>query len=196
MAKITKSKIESQKEKMDRIIDWVKACDNKTSIVMTIALLVPTFIIGTDWVLEKLDQLVTLIWYAYDSKGEGYIFSWINCVALVLFALTLILTSISLLKFLKVLNAKINENTYEGDVRQDSLIHFHYIAKINDYKAYKDLVNEENDVRYYEDLLSQTYINAKRCTEKFEDYKSGVTWLSWALISLVLFIVSLFFIVI
>jgi len=193
MAKVT-NKIETQVERMDRIIEWVKACDNKTSIVMTIALLVPTLVIGTDWVLEKLEKLVSLVGIAFTSNGDEYVFSWINCAALVLFVVTLILIGICIFKFLRVLNAKIKENTYGNDVKLDSLIHFNHISKIKDYKTYKELVGEETDEKYYEDLLSQTYINAKRCAEKFEDYKSGITWLCWAIICLSLFVISLLFV--
>ena len=122
-----KERIADQINRMDRIIEWVKTCDNKTSIVMTIALLVPTFVIGTDWVLAKLEKLVTLMWCAISNHGEGFYFSWINCAALVLFVITLIFVGNSLSKFIRVLNAKIKEDSYGNDVKLDSLIHFHHI---------------------------------------------------------------------
>lgn len=194
MAKITKSTIEMQEKKMDRIIEWVKTCDTKTSIVMTIALLVPTFIMGTDWVLERLGRIITLVAEAILNLGKGYCFSWSNCVALILLVLTLVLLGKSLSMFIKVLVAKTKENTFGNDVKNDSLIHFHYISTIKDFQTYKQKAEDEKDKDYYEDLLSQTYINAKRCNEKFNDYNSGVRWLCGAMISLVLFMVSLFFV--
>jgi len=189
-------KISDQISRMDRIIEWVKACDNKTSIIMTVALLVPTFVIGTDWVLEKLDGLVELVIKACSCSGEGYYFSLLNCTALLLFVATMVLIGISLSKFIKVLIAKTKEKTYGDDIKQDSLVHFNNISKYEKFELFKQAVEKEGDGDYYEDLLSQTYINAKRCAEKFADYNSGIRWLCWALISLVLFVVSLFFIVI
>lgn len=187
-------KITDQISRMDRIIEWVKACDNKTSIIMTVALLVPTFVIGTDWVLEKLDGLVELVIKACSCSGEGYYFSLLNCTALLLFVVTMVLIGMSLSKFIKVLIAKTKENTYGDDIKQDSLVHFNNISKYRNYELYKQAVEKEEDNNYYEDLLSQTYINAKRCAEKFADYNSGIRWLCWALISLVLFVVSLLFV--
>lgn len=187
-------KVEIQKEKMDRIIEWVKTCDTKTSIVMTIALLVPTFIMGTDWVLERLERIITLVAGAIQNMGKGYCFSWTNCIALILLVLTLVLFGKCLSKFIQVLIAKTKENTFGNDVKNDSLIHFYYISTIKDFQTYKQKAEEEKDKDYYEDLLSQTYINAKRCNEKFNDYNSGVRWLCGAMISLVLFMVSLSFV--
>lgn len=188
-------KVEIQKEKMDRIIEWVKTCDTKTSIVMTIALLVPTFIMGTDWVLERLERIITPVMDAILNLGKGYCFSWPNFLALVLVVLTLVLLGKSMSEFIKVLIAKTRENTYGDDIKQDSLIHFNNISKFENYELYKQAVEAEEDSNYYEDLLSQTYINAKRCAEKFACYNSGVRWLCWAMASLVFFMVSLFFIV-
>lgn len=187
-----KDKIETQKDRMDRIIEWVKACDTKTSIVMTIALLVPTFIMGNDWVLERLVKILTPVVEAIKNHGEGYRFSWQNFVVLFLFVLTLVFFSICIIKFIRVLLAKTRENTYGNGVKNNSLIHFYYISTIKDFGTYKQLAECEKEDDYYEDLLSQTYINAKRCKEKFDDYNSGVRWLSGAIISLVLFIVTLF----
>lgn len=187
-------RIEIQKDKMDRIIEWVKACDTKTSIVMSIALLVPTFLMGTDWVLERLEFMITPVVGAILNLGKGYCFSCANCIALILLVLTLVLFGKSLSEFIKVLIAKTKENTFGNDIKKDSLIHFHYISTIKDFQTYKQKAEEEKDEDYYEDLLSQTYINAKRCNEKFNDYNSGARWLCGAMISLVLFMVSLFFV--
>lgn len=190
-----KDKIESQKERMDRIIEWVRTCDTKTSIVMTIALLVPTFIMGTDRVLVRLVSILTPVVRAIQNHGEGYCFSLQNFVALFLLVLTLVLLGLSLIKFIRVLLAKTKENTYGADIKQDSLIHFYNISTIQDFETYKHKAESEKEIDYYEDLLSQTYINSKRCKEKFEDYNSGVRWLCGAMVSLVIFILSLFIVV-
>ena len=191
-----KEKIEMQKDRMNRIIEWVRTCDNKTSIIMTITLLVPSFVIGTDWVLNRLERVISLVKAAAISGGEGYNFSIWNFTALFLFVVTLFLVGMSLAYFIKVLKAKTKEDTFDKDIKKDSLVHFNYISTIAKFETYKQMVDNETDDIYYEDLLAQTYINAKRCAEKFADYNKGICWLCGAVISLVLFIVSLFFVVI
>lgn len=191
-----KEKISDQINRMDRIIEWVKVCDNKTAILMSVALIVPTFTIGTDWVLKKLEKILILIVDACKNGGEGYYFSWVNCFVLLFFCTTIVLTSVCLYYFILVLKAKTKENTYGNDIKENTLIHFNNISKIENFGLYKQQVSEETLEDYYEDLLSQTYINAKRCAEKFADYNNGIRWLCYAVISLVIFIVSLFFITI
>ena len=189
-------KIEMQKDRMDCIIEWVRTCDNKTSIIMTITLLVPSFVIGTDWVLERLERVISLAKDAYICDGEGYYFSIWNFSSLFFFVVTIFLGGMSLMYFIKVLKANTKEDTYDKDIKKDSLVHFNFISTIDNFETYKQLADGEKEDSYYEDLLSQTYINAKRCAEKFADYNKGICWLSGAVISLVLFIVSLFFVVI
>lgn len=187
-------KIKDQIDRMNRIIEWVKVCDNKTAILMSVALIVPTFTIGTDWVLTKLEKVITLIIDACKNGGEGYYFSWANCVALLFFCTTIVLTSVCLFYFILVLKAKTKENTYGDGIKENTLIYFNNISKIANFELYKQQASTETQEAYYEDLLSQTYINAKRCAEKFADYDNGIHWLCYAVTSLVIFIVSLFFI--
>ena len=188
------TKIEDQNRRMDRIIEWVKVCDSKTSILMSVVLLVPTFIIGTDWVLSKLGHIISIIIEAINSHGDGYCFSIPNFIVLVLLILTLSFTIVSFCFFLLVLKAKTKESTYGKKVKVNSLVHFNNIANITDFEAYKRLAEEETEDDYYEDLLSQTYINAKRSAEKFTLYNKGLRWLGFAMICLVLFILMLFFV--
>ena len=189
-----KERIADQINRLDRIIEWVKACDTKTSIVMTIAVLVPTFIVGTDWVMARLERILAPVSDAIKNQGAGCRFSCSNCIALCLLVLTLVLLGISLSRFIKVLIAKTSETAFGKDVKQDTLIHFHKISQYKDFESYKQMAECEKEEDYYEDLLSQTYINAKRCNEKFDNYNSGIEWLCRAVISLIIFIVSLFFV--
>ena len=186
-------KIEDQNRRMDRIIEWVKVCDSKTSILMSVVLLVPTFIIGTDWVLSKLGHIISIMIEAINSHGEGYCFSIPNFIVLVLLILTLSFTIVSFCFFLSVFKAKTKETTYGDEVKTNSLIYFNNISSVS-FETYKELSHNEQESDYYEDLLSQTYINAKRCAEKFNYYKQGLRWLGLALISLISFILMLFFV--
>lgn len=188
-----KDKIEDQNRRMDRIIEWVKTCDTKTSIMMSVLLLVPTFTIGTDRVLSKLEDITSIIVEAIKNDGIGYCFSVINFIVLILLLVTIIFTIISFCYFISVLKAKTKKNTYGDDVKTNSLIHFDDISSVS-LETYKQLSHNEQESDYYEDLLSQTYINAKRCAEKFDYYNKGLRWLGTALISLILFVLMLFFV--
>lgn len=188
-----KGKIEDQNRRMDRIIEWVKTCDTKTSIMMSVLLLVPTFTIGTDWVLSKLEYITSIIDEAIHNDGIGYCFSVINFIVLVLLLVTIIFTIISFCYFMSVLKAKTKENSYGNDAKTKSLIHFNHIANIS-FEKYKNLSDNEQESDYYEDLLSQTYINAKRCDEKYKYYNRGLLCLCFAMISLIFFILMLFFV--
>ena len=184
------TKIEDQNRRMDRIIEWVKTCDTKTSIMMSVVLLVPTFTIGTDWVLSKLEDVISIIVEAIHNDSIGYSFV-INFIVLLLLVITITFTIVSFCFFVSVLKAKTKENTCGDDVKTNSLIHFNYISSVN-FETYKELSHNEQESDYYEDLLSQTYINSKRCAEKFKHYNKGLRWLCFALISLILFILMLF----
>lgn len=186
-----KDKIEDQNRRMDRVIEWVKTCDTKTSIMMSVVLLVPTFTIGTDWVLSKVEDVISIIVEAIHNDGVGYCFSVINFIVLLLLVITITFTIVSFCFFVSVLKAKTKENTYGDDVKTNSLIYFNYISSVN-FETYKELSHNEQESDYYEDLLSQTYINSKRCAEKFKHYNKGLRWLCFALISLILFILMLF----
>lgn len=191
-----KEKISDQISRMDRIIEWVKVCDNKTSILLSVALLVPTVTIGTDWVLGKIQSVISLFVEACHNNGEGYFFSFPNFCSIILLLGMVLCFGLCFAKFIKVLRAKTKENSYGVDVKSNSLIHFNNLSEIGTFESYKQKVSEETDDAYYEDLLSQTYINAKRCAEKFADYNAGVQWLCMAIASLACFVVSLFFVAI
>ena len=77
-----KEKLSDQINRMDRIIDWVKVCDDKTSILLSVALLIPSITIGTDWVLGKIQGVLSLLISACQNSGEGYVFSIPNCLSL------------------------------------------------------------------------------------------------------------------
>lgn len=185
-------KIEDQNRRMDRIIEWVKVCDSKTAILMSVVLLVPTFIIGTDWVLSKIEKITSLIIDACKSSDVG-ICSLI--ISLCLLLITIAFTIKSFYHFVSVLIAKTKEDTYnKKGIKTKSLIHFNNISKIEKFNEYKKKMAKESDECYYEDLLSQTYINAIRCAEKFKQYNKGILWLCLAMVALLFFIISLFFI--
>ena len=70
-----KEKITDQISRMDRIIGWVKVCDDKTSILLSVALLVPTVTIGTaSWRRYKVCFLSLLVHARSMEKGITSLF--------------------------------------------------------------------------------------------------------------------------
>ena len=70
-----------------------------------------------------------------------------------------------------------NKNT--SDAYLNSLIHFHNIAEYKNFNEYKDAMAESDSIEQ-DDLLSQIYINANRCKEKFNDYNAAIRWMLYS----------------
>lgn len=184
-------KMEEQKERMDRIIEWVKTCDTKTSIMLSLTVLVTSLLIGNDYMLNGLQQILSNIFGACKNPSL-YGFSLSATLALTAMLCCLYLVGSSLLHFIRVLSAKTDPKQTRDDlVKTDSLIHFKSIADIKTYNEFKSRMMQETDDEKYEDLLSQTYINAKRCEEKFEDYNIGLNRLVYAMVACVVYIGSM-----
>ena len=52
---------------------------------------------------------------------------------------------------------------------------------IQEFNSEYRMIDRETDEEYLEDLKSQIYINASRCTEKFNTYNKAVWLLCWAI---------------
>lgn len=185
---------EELKARMDRIIHWVEVCDTKTSIILSVQILVITVISSTDIVIDSIKFILRDTFFYEGDK----VFSFWACMVISLFLALVLLCYRSLYYFFNVLKAKKNADlTREQNIRdKDSLIHFQCIADkgvFDKYVSFKEKENSENKEAEKEDLLSQIYINAVRCNEKFDDYNAGLKWLIWAILALVLFFVSVLF---
>lgn len=179
--------------RMDRIIHWVEVCDTKTSIILAVQAMVLTVTCSTDFVFVTLKEIIKTTFF-YDGCKE---FSFLNLLVIVLFMSLIIMCSVSMFHLFKVLEAKTNANqTGQEHVRdKDSLIHFQCIANqaaFPKFDSFADAMNSETEDGERKDLLSQIYINAVRCNEKFKEYNNGLKWLKRALIVLIIFVVTVF----
>lgn len=199
--------------RMDRIIEWVKTCDTKASIMLTLVGLLVSFVFTSDFVMKGVTSIVRSFFdYHPDSKSiyDINLTGLLSLVAL-LFSVYFLLGSIY--RLIMVLYSKPKEtlcNTKspsfvfilfnilfcykwndlnDVDTVKDSLIHFNHISDLN----YQDFRKEINSADYkeQEDLLSQIYINAKRCSEKFSDYNSAIIWMLRSLPCLIVFFLCL-----
>ncbi|WP_407125088.1 hypothetical protein, partial [Weissella paramesenteroides] len=103
MAKIDDSvknvyQLQEQKEdlidRLDRILEWIKTCDTKTSI-----LLAGMGIVGTLLTSEKLLQKETDVWEVF-SRNIG----WLKIICILLFIISVVLIIVSIFFFILELN--------------------------------------------------------------------------------------------
>jgi len=207
---------EELKSRMDRIIEWVKTCDTKASIMLTLVCLILSFIFTSDFFIVGFSKVIQSLIYYFNSYGNCNIkdVSFSGTFSIVFFIGYLYFTFGSIYRLVMVLNSKISESqTEEGlnkriciffnllfkyrpstkstsDAYMNSLIHFNNISKKNDFNSFKSSM-ESTDYNEREDLLSQIYINANRCKEKFDDYNAAIRWLLYSLPFLLVLLISL-----
>lgn len=179
--------------RMDRIIHWVEVCDTKTSIILAVQAMILTIVCSTDFVFDAVKKVLSDTFFL---KGEREFCFW-GFMVLTFLLLLIAAFVISLYHLFKVLEAKKDaKQTKDKNVRdKDSLIHFHCIADkhaFKDYLAFQEKVESETEPDEIHDLLSQVYINANRCDEKFNQYNKGLTALKWALVILIIFMFVVF----
>lgn len=169
--------------RLNRIIEWVKTCDNKATTLLSITALVLTILLAGDYIMTGMQ---TIISSAYDPKLTEP--SVCGIIAVICFVLSVLLLLASLVCCILVVRAKISENQRkQPDIKTDSLIHFHNISQLK-YSQYKQALDAESDEDYIEDLKSQIYINASRCKEKFDTYNRAVWLLCGAIPSALVYI--------
>ena len=164
---------------MNRIIEWVKVCDTKTSIMLSALSVLLTICSTSEIIVNKIHDLLLRL---FDK--HYYLYSGINVIGIL--ALLFLITSCffafrSGYCFIKVLYAKKDENQFNDNHFTNSLIHFHHISSLKYEEFLKDIKEYSNDNKT-NDLLSQIHINAIRCNEKFDDYNAGIKYFAVTLV--------------
>ena len=175
---------EELKSRMDRIIEWVKIGDTKASIMLSVLSLSVGIIFTSDFVLGSLKNVIVNTFVVTEKEN----FSWSALFAVLSAILAVFSLLCALGCYILVLRAKTNENqTKDQHLMLHSFIHFNHISEL----TYEEFVRGMVDVDVTKDLTSQIYINAKRCSEKYSDYNSGVTWTVVSFLSTIVMILSL-----
>lgn len=182
-------KKEEMISRMDRIIHWVEVCDTKTSIILAVQAMILTIVCSTDFVFDAVKKVLSDTFFLEGEKD----FCFLGLMVIVFLLLLIVAFAKSLYHLFKVLDAKTDPKlTKDKSVRdKDSLIHFRCIAdkkEFKDYLAFVEKVEMENEPNETQDLLSQVYINAYRCDEKYNQYNKGLVALKWALFILIIFV--------
>lgn len=183
-----RNKLDTLEKRMDRIIEWVKTCDTKASILLSINAFVFTVLLASDFMMNGIKSVIVSVYNPEYTEA-----SISGTIAVAAFALAVISLLASMLYCIWVLKAKTSENqTKKQGVKIDSLIHFHHISQLSSFAEFQTQMDSETDEVYKHDLYSQIFINAVRCQEKFDDYNTAVNWLIGAIpfaLSYLIFIV-------
>ena len=202
---------------MNRIIDWVKACDTKASIMLALIGVLISLVFSSDFVLNTIHEIFSSVKeYSFQELTIRDINFWgFFTIVFWLFSLYFLLGSIY--RFILVVYSKHQEtqtdkktNTWifgilgfifnrrkkptDLKTKNDSLISLNHIADL----SISELKNAVSSTQYTssdeeDDYLSQILINAKRCKEKFEDYNSAIRWILYSSPFLFVFYICLLF---
>jgi hypothetical protein len=174
---------------LDRISGWVTNCDTKSSIMMALVGVFISIIFTSDFLLNSLQDFfvpISLYW----KTGSGT-FSLFITIIILFFIGTIICLLLALFHLIKSLSAKTcSMQTGDVNLRTNSLIHYGSIQKTS-YDIFKSTVLAETEDNRLDDILSQIYINSKRCQEKFDDYNKSKKLIKCGIILFVIFVLLL-----
>ena len=169
--------------RLARIVEWVRTCDTKTSFMLAIVGVMLPLVLQS-----KLLQDDMMAAFKQMNCNDICRFEFFGNFLFVVFVMGFgVLLLLSCKKFLNVLFAKRTESLDEGiigsnecaidkSVFKKSLLHFNHISTLS-YEKFKNGIDAETQDGLREDLLSQIFINARRCNEKYTDYNDGVRYL-------------------
>lgn len=167
-------KIEIATQTLDRNINFITSCDNKTSVVLTAVGVLLTIILTN----EGLIQIYDIIKSCIATKN------FCNILYLICFILSGLTMLIGVFKLIGVLIARTKQNSITaGDT--PSRIFFIGIKKSGDCNSYKEKFHEMSKEDLLNDLIEQIYINADIASIKYKNYNLG---LKCMMIGFVLFI--------
>lgn len=174
---------------LDRIIGWVENCDSKASIMMALVGVFLSILFTSDLLLSSLQKMVSPI-SIYLKTGVGSV-DWFITIKLMLFVCMVTCLLVALFYLFSSLSAKTcSSQTGDNNVRTNSLIHYGNIKK-KSYDEFRTSILAETETDKLDDILSQIYINSKRCQEKFDDYNKSIRFIKNGIFLFVLFVILL-----
>ncbi|QPB43735.1 hypothetical protein IHV77_11105 [Rodentibacter haemolyticus] len=161
------NKIDKLESILERNISFIVNCDTKVS-----------FWLSTLGVIFTILFTVRIPTLDYVRQNFSDLQSICGCFTLVLiiFICSLISCVIGIYFLIQVLIARIECNGYSN-----SKIFFGHIVQYSDYRNYLNVLKSTTLDEYKEDLVSQIYINAVICTEKFKNYNKGAKFCIYSL---------------
>lgn len=181
-----KTDLQDKKDTLDRIIGWVENCDTKSTVMTALVGVFVSVLFTSNFITNSLQKLVSPI-SIYWRTGLGS-FDLFCTIKLTCFICMIACFLYALFCLLKSLSAKTSsKQTGEKQVKTHSLIHYGSIQNVS-YSDFKTSISTETDEDKLEDVLSQIYINSRRCQEKFDDYNKSIKFIRLGIILFVLFV--------
>lgn len=148
-------------DSLNRHLDWIKSCDTKASIVLAVTGIFLT-IFTSSHSLEALNKIFKSIFDNLDFA---------NLLYLVIFIIGWCLFIYGAYCLIKVLVPRLKKDV----MANDSLYYFESISNRN-FTDFKDSMKNISTDDEEHDLLTQIYINAEICTNKYHYFNKGIKW--------------------
>lgn len=161
---INSEKVEKQDilDRLDRILEWIRACDTKASILLaTMGIIMTVF--STEFFLTKLKLILKYNLNELDFSKILYL-----TFVVVFFGLFFVGIFCLVLELNPALISKKNNNE-----NVESTYYFEAIAKkeLSTLKAEIEQLSYEKEIN---DIITQLYINSKICTKKYHYTRVGI----------------------
>lgn len=165
--------------RLDRITQWVHSCDTKASILFTIESVFVGILLSSDYVLKTITSVLNV---TFVNDGDKHFSLSAFILLLGLFGIVVLLP-ISLFYLVSAIAAKTSTNIFKDKtIKIDSLLFFDSIAQYKQCEDLEEAIQKEGEKERVKDVLSQIYINSKRCKEKFTYYQKGMRYAKWLLL--------------
>lgn len=144
-------------DRLDRILEWIKACDTKSSVLLA-GIGIAATVLTSDRFLSKENQL-----FKYFTKNLRFINFNFLYLAFFAFFFLLILTGVILfvIELTPSLISRRNKNKETNSLYFFGTIHK---KKLDEFKDEYKKKKNKSDI---DDLLNQVYFNAKICQHKY-----------------------------
>ncbi len=153
-------------QRLDRLLDWIKSCDTKASIVIAVLGILITIFTSEhsiDMIKSILSQAIINIDFA-------------NFLYLVLFIMSWAIFIYGAYCLIRVLIPRLSKGIAEEEgFEKDSLYFFEPIAN-NNFLEFKEKITSREIKEEINDILSQIYANAKICSIKYSYYSKGIKY--------------------
>lgn len=159
---MTQQKKEDLIDRLDRILDWIKACDTKSSILLAIS--------GISITLFTSDSLLKIWMKLFKYYMEHLTF--LHTMFFIILGLSIISFLVGIFFFIKELNPSLLSNTLKNTDTNANYF-FSSIAK-KSLETFRKEVKNESIEKDIQDIINEIYINAKICNTKHLDTKRGI----------------------
>ena len=157
---IFQERVSNLQNELDRIINFIRHCDSKVSIMLGVNGIILTIIFTNN----NLSEVIIFFSKIYLKSHWLTYFQILSALCYFIGIFTLVDSLI----------AKLG-NKAQGSIAE-SLLYFRTIAENSSFDKFKNRYKSQSDENYIIDYLSEIYINSLICTKKFKSFNRG-SWL-------------------